>query len=206
VCIKSQTAVLYRLDGPEIDRQSRYIDYDENYHNTIPSSQRFPEIAFPRTKSILRNSFVPSTRPPYLFSWIIACIFVMLGMSFFTFVYFIEKHHIKLFGEAAISNAIVSSVSQCLWQLGEIRQQNSWSFMSCSILDAGFTAWSSARQPVEVTMLLETLCRAFDAIAAMRKVFKVETIGGKHASDELEPCFRLRATLSCVLSTHLSCN
>lgn len=42
---------------------------------------------------------------------------------------------------------------------------------------AGFTAWSSVRQPSEVFQLLETLYRAFDWIAARRKVFKVETIG-----------------------------
>jgi class 3 adenylate cyclase len=41
----------------------------------------------------------------------------------------------------------------------------------------GFTKWSSTRQPVQVFELLETLYRAFDAIAMWRKVFKVETIG-----------------------------
>jgi class 3 adenylate cyclase len=42
---------------------------------------------------------------------------------------------------------------------------------------AGFTAWSDSRSPVQVFELLETLYRAFDAIAVRRKVFKVETIG-----------------------------
>mmetsp|Transcript_2519 Transcript_2519/g.6009 ORF Transcript_2519/g.6009 Transcript_2519/m.6009 type:complete len:729 (+) Transcript_2519:76-2262(+) len=42
---------------------------------------------------------------------------------------------------------------------------------------AGFTAWSSLRQPVEVFELLETLYGSFDKIALRRKVFKVETIG-----------------------------
>jgi class 3 adenylate cyclase len=41
----------------------------------------------------------------------------------------------------------------------------------------GFTAWSSKRTPSEVFELLETLYSAFDAIAAKRGVFKVETIG-----------------------------
>jgi class 3 adenylate cyclase len=49
------------------------------------------------------------------------------------------------------------------------------------LVPAGFTAWSSVRQPAEVFTLLETLYRAFDAIAARHKVFKVETIGGKSA-------------------------
>ncbi|GKY91562.1 hypothetical protein MPSEU_000128100 [Mayamaea pseudoterrestris] len=40
---------------------------------------------------------------------------------------------------------------------------------------AGFTAWSSARQPTEVFMLLETLYGNFDIIAEKYGIFKVET-------------------------------
>jgi Adenylate and Guanylate cyclase catalytic domain len=43
----------------------------------------------------------------------------------------------------------------------------------------GFTAWSSARSPSDVFVLLETIYSAFDDIAKRRGVFKVETIGGK---------------------------
>jgi len=42
---------------------------------------------------------------------------------------------------------------------------------------AGFTSWSSNREPQTVFKLLETLYGAFDAIAKKRNVFKVETIG-----------------------------
>ena len=42
---------------------------------------------------------------------------------------------------------------------------------------AGFTAWSSVREPSQVFTLLETLYRAFDATAKRRRIFKVETIG-----------------------------
>jgi class 3 adenylate cyclase len=42
---------------------------------------------------------------------------------------------------------------------------------------AGFTAWSSTREPVEVFELLEMVYRSFDVIASRRRVFKVETIG-----------------------------
>ncbi|KAL3922056.1 MAG: hypothetical protein SGILL_002410 [Bacillariaceae sp.] len=41
----------------------------------------------------------------------------------------------------------------------------------------GFTAWSSTREPSSVFILLETLFRAFDKVAAKRNVYKVETIG-----------------------------
>lgn len=42
---------------------------------------------------------------------------------------------------------------------------------------AGFTAWSSEREPSHVFKLLETLYSAFDRIAAKLGVFKVETVG-----------------------------
>ena len=42
---------------------------------------------------------------------------------------------------------------------------------------AGFTAWSSVREPSQVFTLLETVYQSFDAIAKRRKVFKVETVG-----------------------------
>jgi len=42
---------------------------------------------------------------------------------------------------------------------------------------AGFTAWSSTREPSQVFTLLQNLYQAFDSIAKKRGVFKVETIG-----------------------------
>jgi class 3 adenylate cyclase len=42
---------------------------------------------------------------------------------------------------------------------------------------AGFTAWSSLRQPTQVFTLLETIYGEFDALAKKQRVFKVETIG-----------------------------
>lgn len=39
---------------------------------------------------------------------------------------------------------------------------------------AGFTAWSSVRDPAQVFVLLETLYAAIDKLALRRKVFKVE--------------------------------
>ncbi len=40
---------------------------------------------------------------------------------------------------------------------------------------AGFTAWSSVREPTQVFTLLETVYRNFDRIAKRRRIFKVET-------------------------------
>lgn len=53
-------------------------------------------------------------------------------------------------------------------------------FPSASVLFsdiAGFTSWSSMREPSQVFILLESLYALFDRIALKRGVFKVETIG-----------------------------
>ena len=53
-------------------------------------------------------------------------------------------------------------------------------FPNCTVFFgdiAGFTAWSSTREPAQVFILLQTVYQNFDSIAKRRKVFKVETIG-----------------------------
>jgi hypothetical protein len=47
---------------------------------------------------------------------------------------------------------------------------------------AGFTSWSSCREPAQVFVLLQTIYQAFDLIAKRRKVFKVETIGDSYVA------------------------
>lgn len=47
---------------------------------------------------------------------------------------------------------------------------------------AGFTAWSSVREPSQVFTLLETVYKAFDKTAKRLKVFKVETVGDCYVS------------------------
>jgi Adenylate and Guanylate cyclase catalytic domain len=50
---------------------------------------------------------------------------------------------------------------------------------------AGFTAWSSTREPTQVFTLLQGVYQAFDGIAKRRRVFKVETIGDSYM---VRPC------------------
>ena len=45
---------------------------------------------------------------------------------------------------------------------------------------AGFTAWSSTRDPSQVFILLQTVYQAFDVIAKRYRVFKVETVGDRY--------------------------
>lgn len=56
---------------------------------------------------------------------------------------------------------------------------------------AGFTAWSSVREPSHVFSLLETLYGAFDRLAKRYGIFKVETVGDSYVSALLNfilPC------------------
>ena len=52
---------------------------------------------------------------------------------------------------------------------------------------AGFTAWSSAREPPQVFMLLESIYGAFDKIAYRHGVFKVETVGDCYVAGKIVP-------------------
>jgi hypothetical protein len=71
--------------------------------------------------------------------------------------------------------------------MGEETKQNAESskpiadlFPNCTVMFAdiaGFTAWSSSREPAQVFTLLQAVYQAFDKIASRRRVFKVETIG-----------------------------
>lgn len=58
-------------------------------------------------------------------------------------------------------------------------------FPECTVMFAdiaGFTAWSSVREPSHVFTLLEAIYAQFDAIASRRSVFKVETIGDAYVA------------------------
>jgi len=58
-------------------------------------------------------------------------------------------------------------------------------FPDCTVMFgdiAGFTAWSSTREPSQVFILLETIYGAFDKVADRRRVFKVETIGDSYVA------------------------
>ena len=58
-------------------------------------------------------------------------------------------------------------------------------FPNCTVFFAdiaGFTAWSSTRDPAQVFILLQAVYQAFDILAKRRKVFKVETIGDSYVA------------------------
>ena len=58
-------------------------------------------------------------------------------------------------------------------------------FPNCTVMFAdiaGFTAWSSTREPAQVFTLLQSVYQAFDKVATRRRVFKVETIGDSYVA------------------------
>ena len=58
-------------------------------------------------------------------------------------------------------------------------------FPHCTVMFAdiaGFTAWSSTREPTQVFILLQTIYQQFDRLANRRRVFKVETIGDSYVA------------------------
>lgn len=63
---------------------------------------------------------------------------------------------------------------------------------------AGFTSWSSSREPQEVFLLLETLYAAFDKAAKRRGVYKVETIGDCYVAVTGVPSYRKDHALAMV--------
>mmetsp|Transcript_9531 Transcript_9531/g.19214 ORF Transcript_9531/g.19214 Transcript_9531/m.19214 type:complete len:227 (-) Transcript_9531:1630-2310(-) len=60
-------------------------------------------------------------------------------------------------------------------KLGSVKGKKiAWFGDDNNVCNAGFTAWSSTREPKQVFTLLETVFAEFDRIAKQRRVFKVE--------------------------------
>ena len=97
------------LHGPSND-QMRRINFDDNYFNPevvntpghcVFSYRVYPSEAF--------NSDY-SSHLPVVLTCIVAGMFLIMAITFFVLLQYVEKRHNKIVGEAAISNAIVSSL------------------------------------------------------------------------------------------------
>lgn len=85
------------------------------------------------------------------------------------------NHRLKTFLNGGNPNANESDGAQPIADL----------FPNCTVMFAdiaGFTAWSSTREPAQVFVLLQALYQAFDILAKKRRVFKVETIGDSYVA------------------------
>jgi Adenylate and Guanylate cyclase catalytic domain len=147
------------------------------------------------------------THNPIIFSVAAAMIFLFTALVFYLYDVTVENRQKRVMQSAVRSSQIVSSLfpSSVRDQLypaaqgtvsyndekrhrsprdeGETNLRGSpiaEAYPETTVLFAdiaGFTAWSSSRQPTQVFQLLETIYAAFDKLAKQHGVFKVETIG-----------------------------
>jgi Adenylate and Guanylate cyclase catalytic domain len=147
-----------------------------------------------------------TTMNPVIFTVAVLFIFAFTSLVFYLYDVTVERRQRSVMNTAVRSSYIVSSlfpaaVRARLFTEDENTNRNSQRFANNSALGgaemsssspiaelypdttvmfadiAGFTSWSSTRQPTQVFHLLEVLYSAFDEIAKQRGVFKVETIG-----------------------------
>jgi class 3 adenylate cyclase len=146
------------------------------------------------------------TNRPAIYTGIATAFFGMAALVFLVYDLAVKRKHKKITTAAKLSHSIVRSLfpekvrARLMGEYGNVGKapteahklvEKNDSVMPSSkpIADlfpnatvlfadiAGFTAWSSEREPSQVFTLLETIYDAFDRIAAKSKVFKVETIG-----------------------------
>ena len=156
----------------------------------------------------LENQYV--NNDPIIFMVVIVSVFLFTSFVFLFYDYIVARRQRIVMNRAVASSAIVSSlfpstVRDQLYKENEQENElkkNVWDanrivnddgdqgwrpiaeeYKNTTILFAdlvGFTNWSSARQPVQVFELLETIYSTFDKIASRHNVFKIETIGGTY--------------------------
>jgi len=144
---------------------------------------------------------------PLLYTLLTIAVFVSAAAAFFVYDYFVEQRGQKLLKSAKNTDAIVSKmlpegIRDRLYVNAEGQNdqdgrqgENSNGDMddimfgsgplaelypSATIIFidiAGFTAWSSTREPGEVFQLLETIYSSWDNLAYKNGVLKIETVG-----------------------------
>eukprot|EP00980_Cylindrotheca_fusiformis_P027394 scaffold20324_cov86-Cylindrotheca_fusiformis.AAC.2 len=123
------------------------------------------------------------TTKPIIYTMIVALIFVFTTMTSRKVMDRIVQQDI------VVSNVFPSAIRERLYQHQRQGHQEGKKGADQddtiggldNIFDGGlplsFTAWSSAREPQQVFVLLESIYSAFDRIAYRHSVFKVETVG-----------------------------
>eukprot|EP00980_Cylindrotheca_fusiformis_P001738 scaffold403_cov113-Cylindrotheca_fusiformis.AAC.2 len=143
------------------------------------------------------------TSKPMLYATVVVVIFAFTSLVFLLYDYYVGRRQRKFMDrivrqDQIVSNVFPAAIRDRLYESGQKGSQDD------ALLDplgggggtagspladlfpettivfadiAGFTAWSSAREPAQVFVLLETIYGAFDKHAYRRSVFKVETVG-----------------------------
>eukprot|EP00980_Cylindrotheca_fusiformis_P018538 scaffold6132_cov80-Cylindrotheca_fusiformis.AAC.1 len=142
-----------------------------------------------------------------IYASVVVVIFIFTSLVFLLYDYFVGRRQRKVMDRIVQQDLIVSNVfpTAIRDRLYEAQAQprgkskrvsdgldfadDSNDFDSAPLADlfpsvsvvfadiAGFTAWSSAREPQQVFLLLESIYASFDKIAYRHNVFKVETVG-----------------------------
>eukprot|EP00980_Cylindrotheca_fusiformis_P003251 scaffold735_cov116-Cylindrotheca_fusiformis.AAC.21 len=144
------------------------------------------------------------TSKPKLYTLVVVAIFFFTSLVFVLYDFFVGRRQRKFMARIKRQDQIVSNVFPAAIRdrLYEDEQKGSKHdglldplgagaagaggapladlFLETTVVFAdiaGFTAWSSAREPAQVFVLLETIYGAFDKHAYRHNVFKVETVG-----------------------------
>eukprot|EP00980_Cylindrotheca_fusiformis_P004405 scaffold934_cov132-Cylindrotheca_fusiformis.AAC.1 len=143
------------------------------------------------------------TSKPKLYAVVVVAIFAFTSLVFLLYDYFVGRRQGKFMTRIMRQDQIVSNVFPAAIRdrLYETEQKGSKGdglfdplgggggpggapladlFLETTVVFAdiaGFTAWSSAREPAQVFILLETIYGEFDKRAYRHNVFKVETVG-----------------------------
>eukprot|EP00980_Cylindrotheca_fusiformis_P001064 scaffold293_cov135-Cylindrotheca_fusiformis.AAC.4 len=143
------------------------------------------------------------TSRPTLYTTVVVTIFAFTSLVFLLYDYYVARRQKKFMErivrqDQIVSNVFPAAIRDRLYENGQKGSQEDAIFdplgggggtAGSPLADlfpdttivfadiAGFTAWSSAREPAQVFILLETIYGAFDKHAYRRSVFKVETVG-----------------------------
>lgn len=200
---------LHDLKYDQLKLSSKLIDLRDfaikgRDYTGLPIEDEFcPWTLYVYPSEVMKDQYVSSNAT--IFAVTAAAIFVATSIIFVVYDRWVERRQKVVMTTAARTHAIVSSLfpsnvrdrifdleNDNKVQLSNSKESSNTSQPSTPVADlfadttvcfmdiAGFTAWSSVREPCQVFVLLETLYGAFDAIAERRGVFKVETIGDSY--------------------------
>eukprot|EP00980_Cylindrotheca_fusiformis_P002908 scaffold675_cov103-Cylindrotheca_fusiformis.AAC.19 len=149
----------------------------------------------------LEESF--QTSKPKLYTAVVVAIFAFTSLVFLLYDYFVGRRQRKFMTrivrqDQIVSNVFPAAIRDRLYETEQkgLKEESLLDPLGCRgdaggapLADlflettvvfadiAGFTAWSSAREPAQVFILLETIYGEFDKRAYRHSVFKVETVG-----------------------------
>eukprot|EP00980_Cylindrotheca_fusiformis_P011574 scaffold2738_cov119-Cylindrotheca_fusiformis.AAC.10 len=188
-----------KYDDHVVSRVIVDVDVDES---ELPDGVCVPKVTldlYPTED--LEKTF--QTSKPKLYTAVVVAIFAFTSLVFLLYDFFVGRRQRKFMDRIVRQDQIVSNVfpaairDRLYGHEKEGSQQDNLLdtlgggdhtggmpladlFLETTVVFAdiaGFTAWSSAREPAQVFILLETIYGAFDRRAYRHNVFKVETVG-----------------------------